>query len=243
MTARPVVVTTGPRLLSILVVLLVATACGSGGPFGAPPSLTRPCAVIVDASGSASKFRAEDRLQNKFATFLDKQGCGTVGFVPLNSLSDHSACTQEQLNLDPPQGEPSTVRPAMRTLAVKRATALLDCARKEPNDSDVLGALRKAADIRPADSANYAVFIDSDMIQIDDRMDMLHRRIGTPQDRAKLIAEVADLTPTLSDTVLYPTDLGANIDDARLGQDVKAFWTELFATDKAGHPTLEMTYA
>ena len=242
MTARPAVVTTGPRLLSILVVLWLATACGSDV-FSPTTRLTRPCAVVVDASGSATDFHAEDRLQGNFPKFLDKQGCGTLAFVPLNSLSDKSACKQDTLNLDPKEVDPAAGRPAMRTLAVQRAKALLDCARKEPNNSDVLGALRKVAEIRPSGSGTYNVFVDSDMIQIDDRMNMLKRKIGTPEDRAKLITDVADLTPTLSDTVLFPTDLGTKIEDARLGQNVQAFWTELFATDKAGHPTLDMTYA
>lgn len=227
-------------ILLVVGVMGAVSACSSV--FQQPEQWSRPCGVIIDASGSGDKFRAEDRLRSKLDLFLADQKCGELSFVPLNSFSDTSACNENRLPLDPPVGDPETTRKAMRGEALTRSLRLLDCARKEEDNSDVLGALRRAAAARPAGTGSYAVLVVSDMIQIDDRVNMLKRDLRTPPARAKLIDEFADLTPNLADTVLFPTDLSTNIEDARLGQNVKAFWTELFATDRAGHPTMEETY-
>jgi hypothetical protein len=229
-----------PRLL--LLVVIGSLFLGGCGVFGGPEALTRPCAVIVDASGSGAEFHADDRVDKKLDPFLRDRGCGRLVFVPLNTFSDTSTCNEEPLNLDPPEGDPESVRKAMRDLAKKRALALLDCARKEGHDSDVLGALRKASTVRPPGEETYDVLVISDMVHADENLNILSRNLDTPDARAQLIAEVANLTPSLPNTVLYPTDLSSNVAEAARAQNIRAFWTELFATDQSGHPTIDMTY-
>ncbi|VVJ15007.1 Uncharacterised protein [Amycolatopsis camponoti] len=217
------------------------SACGSDGIF-TDDAPTRACGVVVDASGSGADFHADERIKTKLESFLEQQSCGQLTFVALNSLSDTSTCNEERLDLDPKVGDPQAVRAAQRQEAVTRALRLLDCARKESHDSNVLGALRKAASTRPSGTGPYAVLVISDMVQADRRVNMLTANISTPEARAAIIDQLGDLTPHLTDTVLYPTDLSANLADPKHGLNVREFWTELFATDASGRPKIEMNY-
>ena len=235
--ARPI-----RRALAVLAVAWLAAACGSDGPFGSTATLTRPCGVVVDGSGSGTEFHADERLKAKLDGFLVDQGCAQLTFVPLNSISETSPCSEERLDLDPQVGDPQAVRTAGRAEALVRSLRMLDCARKDADTSDVLGALRRVGTTRPPGSGSYAVLVVSDMIQIGQRVNLLRGDLDTPQGRAGVIAQVGDLAPNLPDTVLYPTDLSTNIRDARRGQDVSAFWLELFATDRTGHPTINPQY-
>lgn len=234
------------KLPSAPAVLLVAVAGLLAGcdVFSGPAPLTRPCAVVVDGSGSAgSDFHAEDRVNATLDKFLRDRGCAQLAFVPLNGLSDTSACQQPRLDLDPPVGEPVAVREAMRTKARQQALDLLACARKESSESNVLGALRKAGTIRPPGTDTYAVLVVSDMIEIDRRVDVVGGNLATPDARAAIIGRLGGLMPKLANTVVYPTDLSTKIADAQRGQQIRDFWTELLATDAAGHATIDMTYA
>ena len=235
----------GRRPAARLAVLITAAAwLLAGCLFAGPAPLTRPCAVVVDGSGSAgSGFHTEDRINATLDRFLRDRGCGKLAYVPLNGLSDTSACQEPRLDLDPPEGDPDAVREAMRKKAVKDALQLLDCARKESSSSNVLGALRKTGATRPPGTDTYAVLVVSDMVEVDDRVNVLDGDLSTPQARAKIIARLGDLMPSVPDTVLYPTDLSTKIADPQRGQQIRAFWTELLDTDAAGHATIDMTYA
>lgn len=232
------------RLTHRTLVLLIAGSLllGGCGVFSGAEDLTRPCAVIVDASGSGADFHADERVKTKLDPFLQDRGCRRLAFVPLNTFSDASTCNVEPLDLDPPEGDPEAVREAMRDEAVSRALKLLDCARKEGHDSDVLGALRKAATTRPPGDDTYAVLVISDMVHADEQVNISMRDLGTPEARAEVITELAGLTPKLPNTVLYPTDLSSNVAEGARAQNIRAFWDELFATDRSGHPTIDMTY-
>lgn len=238
MTRRHRAITSWPLVPLVAGSLLV----GGCAVFAGPESLITPCAVIVDASGSGADFHADERVKTKLDDFLRERGCRRLAFVPLNTLSDTSTCNEEPLDLDPPEGDPDSVRQAMRDVARQRALELLDCARKEGRDSDVLGALRKASAVRPPGDETYAVLVVSDMVHADENVNIFERNLDTPDARAEVIAEVANLTPSLPNTVLYPTDLSGNVAEAERAQNIRAFWTELFATDRSGHPEIDMTY-
>jgi hypothetical protein len=229
-------------LPAALAVCASASAVSACGVFGGGPDPTRACGVVVDASGSGADFHADQRLRAKLDPFLQDQNCAQLAFVALNALSDTSICNEARLDLDPKVGDPDTVRAATRKEALTRSLRLLDCARKESFDSDVVGALRKAGTTRPDGTGPYAVLVVSDMIQHDERVNFLTQNIDTPEARAAIINQLGDLAPRLPDTVLYPTDLSTNLADARRGQDVRAFWTELFTADRTGKPKIELTY-
>jgi hypothetical protein len=228
-----------PAALAVSVTASMLSACSL---FSGEPDPTRACGVVVDASGSGADFHADQRLRTKLDPFLQQQNCAQLTFVALNALSDTSICNEARLDLDPKVGDPDAVRTAGRKEALTRALRLLDCARKESSESDVLGALRKAGTTRPDGAGPYAVLVVSDMIQHDEHVNMLTQNLDSAEARAAVINQLGDLTPRLPDTVLYPTDLSTNIADAKRGQDVRAFWTELFSSDRSGRPRIEMTY-
>lgn len=228
------------------VVVLLLSLCAGCSIVQNPEHWQAPCSVIVDGSGSGADFKVATRLDQTLDRFLSDQRCGTVAFVPLDGLSDTSICRQVPVGLDPKDADvdPETLRAPLRKVAVQRAKDLLACAQKEDSQhSDVLGALRAAARDRPDGPAPYQVLVVSDMIQSDDAVNLLNRNLDTPQTRARLITDLAPLTPDLAGTVLYVTNPGANIADARRAQDVTAFWTELLATDRAGRPRMDNHYA
>jgi hypothetical protein len=211
--------------------------------FQPEPELTAGCGVIVDASGSGGNFHADQRLKDQLDRFLTGQHCGQVDFVPLNGKSESSVCHENSLDLDPPVGDPESARTAMRGEALKRSERLLACASKEPRGSDVLGALRAVVRDRPrTGTADYSVLVVSDMIHSDDKVQLSNEMIATQASRARLIRQLAPLTPDLSGVQLFPTDLGSDIENARRAENLRRFWAELLATEQAGHATLKESY-
>jgi hypothetical protein len=206
-----------------------------------PSRLSTNCAVVVDASGSGENFDPEVRLDSKLPRFLQKQDCGYLDFVPLNGLSDGSHCKQERLDLDPQVGQVDDTRAAMRAEARSRAVKLLDCAREESSSSDVLGAFRKVAGLKPAGSP-YQVLVISDMLQFSGDGRMTESAIATRPARQKLIQQLAPVTPDLQGVVLYPTDLASSVKTDQRRVNTGNFWRELFATDRSGHPEMREDY-
>jgi len=203
--------------------------------------LTTPCAVVVDGSGSGAKFDAATRLKDRLNDFAVEQKCGQLAFVPIDGAPVGSVCTQKTLPMDPDLGgnsDQETVRTGRRTLALTRANAMLECARQNPS-SDVLGALRRAADQRPPGDGTYQVLVVSDMLQNAGDLSLYKMELGTEAAMTKAVDTVAAQAPKLAGMRLDITDCGVTLSSSKKAVEVKTFWTRLFKTAAVGDPEVD----
>jgi hypothetical protein len=209
-------------------------ACGG-------PSLSAPCAIVVDGSGSGSYFNVTRSLDSTAVRFMTEQKCGWVVFVPLNGVSEGSVCREKPLQIQPPDADPEQIPPARRTEAVKRAKHLLECARQS-DGSDVFGALRRTVRQRPDGDGTYSVLMVTDMVHSAENISLATNDLRTPAARQKVISALRPSIPTMSGLALFPTDLSRGTSNPTLTRNISTFWHEILATSTAGNPRLDERY-
>jgi hypothetical protein len=203
---------------------------------------TALCAVIVDGSSSGSLFNAEKSLDAGVVKFLTDQRCGRVAFVPLNGRGEGSTCSEPILDLDPGVGDPEIEIPPNRDKALEIAHRQLKCAAKEYDGSDVLGAFRRAARLRPQGQDAYSWLVVSDMIHTEKGVDLSKADLRTPESRRSLITSMQPRIPNMTGCHLFVTDMGEGISDSTFSTNFANFWDELFASPAAGSPTMKRGY-
>ncbi|BEL06363.1 hypothetical protein Q0Z83_045540 [Actinoplanes sichuanensis] len=200
--------------------------------------LTAPCAVLIDGSGSGDKFDAAKRLDDTFNSFLLDNGCGSVGFVPIDSAPLASTCFIKTVDIDPDLGgnsDPETVRGGRRKLALKNAQEMLACAKKNPY-SDVMGGLQRAVQQKPTGTGTYQLLVVSDMLQNTPQWSLYKTDLKTPAAIAKAVQERAANAPNLAGARVSITDCGVTLGSSEQAQQVRSFWTQLFGSTQAGNP-------
>jgi hypothetical protein len=222
-------------------VVVCLTACSAPQ----SPTLTAPCAVIVDGSNSSSVFKALPRLKATLPTFLQDYRCKTLALVPLNASSVGSHCAMQPVAIDPNLGadvNQPEVEAERQAYALRQAEAMLACAHAEPslaNGSDVLGALRRAVIQRPSGPGPYHVLVVSDMIATGGGLHMYEAgQYSTPGRRSSLIASLSrsGQIPDMHGMSLYITDLGQGLKNPVTSVNFDDFWAALFACNAAGDP-------
>lgn len=219
--------------LTLALLLTVSLAGCSEG-----TELSAPCAIIVDGSGSATQFDASARISKTTVRFLEDQHCARVVFVPLNGRSEGSLCFQQPLEMDDGVSDPKEIAPARRVVARQRALALLECARKESDGSDVIGAFRRAVRYRPTGTGTYAWLVVSDMVHTDSSVNLSKADLRTPAKRKKIIDAMQAVIPNMTGCVIFPTDSNKGVREKSRSVDILEFWRELLASRAAGNPVL-----
>lgn len=236
-------------------VLAGSVAAALSGCSSSSPSLTAPCAVVVDGSVSGSTFNAARSLKDYLPIFLTKNSCKEAVFVPLNQSSRGSTCRQLAVDISPdlgPDVDQDQVIQAERELVLTRANAELKCAQTDKlsqGGSDVLGALARTMQQRPTGTGitgTYHVLMVSDLIEhVTDpslRPPVLDlsstQQISSPAGRTQLIGQLAKLgqVPNMAGVAVQVTDFGSDLASGQRSSYFTAFWTELFASPAAGNP-------
>jgi hypothetical protein len=200
--------------------------------------LTTPCAVVVDGSGSGTKFDAAKRLDDTFTKFAKDNKCGTMSFVPIDSAPMASTCYIKDVDIDPDLGgnsDPEKVRTGRSKVARDDAHQMLDCAKKNAL-SDVLGGLTRAAGQKPEGTGTYQILVVSDMLQNADGGSLYHTDLSTPAAIGKAVQQWAPKAPSLAGAELTITDCGVTMNSSQAAEAVRNFWTQLLRTPQAGNP-------
>lgn len=202
-----------------------------------PERYSAACALAVDGSGSAEAaprgFGARAKLETALPDFLAETDCRTLAFAPITHASEGSLCQKDTLDLDPEADATSNrdqVRDDMRVVAQGLALELLDCARQHDSGSDVLGALARIADARPADGESFHILVVSDFVQWDAGLTLPAEDLTTADSRAAIIDELEaqGRLPRLAGATVYPAGFGMRYSEQPDAyQDFEAFWTEL----------------
>ena len=217
------------------------------------PTLTAPCAVIVDGTLSGGSFHVAQRLKETLPQFLLDNGCRQVAFVPLTYASQDSACTKPAVDISPASmGEdtdPKAVQTERREYAEQQAGQVLTCAQQEERQqaavggSDVLGAFTRAMTERPAGTGMYHVLVVSDLIQDTAAANLYSANLRTQASRSALITKLVfkGLIPNMGGAALEVTDRGRDLSEGSSKSDLTSvnfnnFWTQLFASRAAGGP-------
>jgi hypothetical protein len=227
-------ITTRRVLSGGVLMMLVATAAVACG----TEKLTTPCAVVVDGSGSGTKFDAAKRLDDTFTKFTSDNKCGTMSFVPIDSAPMASTCYIKDVDIDPDLGgnsDPETVRAGRRKLALDDAHHMLDCAKKN-SLSDVLGGLTRAAGQRPRGKGTYQILVVSDMLQNASGGSLYHTDLSTPAAISKAVQQWAAKAPSLVGADLTITDCGVTMNTGADAEHIRSFWTQLLRTPQVGNP-------
>ncbi|MFF8726343.1 hypothetical protein ACF073_07600 [Streptomyces sp. NPDC015171] len=198
-------------------------------------SLTTPCGVVVDGSGSAAAvkegFDSEAKLKDSLVEFLADQKCGTVDYAPITRSSRSSSCRQRQVDLDPPHDANTDQKvqraDAQRDAAVA-ALAELTCARTQ-NGSDVWGALDRIGEAVPREGGTPKLLVVSDFAQADPEFQLSHQEIGTEAARTKVIDTLVEKRglPGIKGMDVFPVGLGMQYGaKPSEADDFESFWVQ-----------------
>ena len=123
--------------------------CGSAMPFGSTATLTRPARVVVDGVGAPGRIPCRRAAQGEARRVPRRPGLRAADLRPAQQHQRHLASARSGSTSIRRSVTPRSGPAGRRAEALVRSLRMLDCARKDADTSNVLGALRRVGTTRP----------------------------------------------------------------------------------------------